>query len=121
MKRLLILGAVASLLLSTGCGEPNRDERVAEIAQTGCDRFDACGEIGSGGRFDTYSECVSDLEGTFYDLWPADECSEGQINENAYETCVDRANNFPCDSNVFDQLSFAASCGEGDVCIDPRD
>lgn len=121
MRQHLFLISVAALLFASACGEPTRDERVMDISQTGCDRFDSCGEIGSGQRYETYSECVSELESTFYDLWPAEQCEAGQMNDSTYNTCRERAQNFPCDSGILDQLSFANSCGAGDVCIDPRD
>lgn len=121
MRKWFIMTSLAALVFASGCGEPTRDERVMDIAQTGCDRFETCGEIGSDERYDTYAECLSELEGTFYDLWPADSCGQGQINDSEFDRCVDRAANYPCDSNFLDQLSYLNECGSGDVCIDPRD
>jgi hypothetical protein len=121
MRNILIGTTIAAVLVAVGCGEPTRDERVRDISQTGCDRFDACGEIGSGQRYDTYSECVSELEGYFYDLWPADACGQGQINESEFDNCMVEAENFPCNSNILDLGAFGLECRAGNVCIDPRD
>ena len=121
MKSLLTLALSTAILFATGCGEPSRDERVMEISQQGCDRFDSCGEIGSGERYETYSECVSELEGYFYDLWPADACGQGEINDIKYDECVVEAENYPCGSDLADLGAFAIECRAGNVCIDPRD
>lgn len=121
MRTWMMSGMIISMLVAAGCGEPSREERVQDIAQVGCDRWQECGEIGPGERHESYAECRSSLESTFYDLWPAEQCEAGQMNDSTYNTCRERAQNFPCDSGILDQLSFANSCGAGDVCIDPRD
>ena len=127
---MLVLGVVSASSLLVGCGpvatgrddgvfEPSREERVQGMATQFCNRFDACGEIGPGQGYESYSECTSELESDFYDLWPADECANGQIDSVAYENCYQRAENYPCDSNVFDLFSFLGSCDAETVCIDP--
>jgi hypothetical protein len=121
MRYAITFIVTAGLLFAAGCGEPTRDDRVMDIAEAGCDRFDACGEIGEGERYSSRSECLSELEGDFYTLWPADTCDAGQINEAKFNSCVVDAQNFPCDSNAFDTGGFALECRAGNVCIDPRD
>ncbi len=121
MRTWMMSGMIISMLVAAGCGEPSREERVQDIAQVGCDRWQECGEIGPGERHESYAECRSSLESTFYDLWPAGQCGNGQINESVYDSCTERANNFPCDAGFFDQVGFAADCGADDVCIDPSE
>lgn len=129
----MIWAAVSGAMIwgAAGCGpvaegrddgvfEPSRERRVEGIAKQLCNRLDSCGEIGEDYSYKTKDECRSELESDFYDLWPADECSDGRIDSVAYGACYDRAENYPCDSNIFDLFSYLSSCGEDDVCTDPK-
>ncbi len=128
---LTLVGCVLCAFAMVGCGpvaegrddgifEPSRERRVEALAQTACDRFDSCGDIGSDENYETYEECISETESNLYDLWPADECNDGQIDSVTYGECYDRAENFPCDSNFFDLASFSVDCRADEVCTDPR-
>ena len=99
--------------------EPDREQRVLAITQTACDRFESCGNIGNDEAFETYEECLAQQEDNFRDLWPADECGNGQIDTSMYKDCDARAESYPCDSNIFDFLSYYSQCNADDVCIDP--
>lgn len=102
--------------------EPSRETRVVGIAAAACDRFDECGEISGDddALYGSADECRSDMEDRFYSLWPNDDCGAGQINNSKYEECVSRANNYSCDDNIFDFVSFYSNCNASDVCTDPR-
>ena len=90
------------------------------ISKQYCNRIEQCGDIGEGRDFENYSECISDTESFFYDLWPSDECAEGQIDSIAYEGCYQEVQNYPCNADFFDVLDFFSDCGSDEICIDPR-
>jgi hypothetical protein len=119
MTRTATFIVIAAGLLATSCGEPSRERNVQRIASTACDRFDECGNLDDY-DYSSYDECLSDMESSFYDSWPEDECSDGQINMDRYRDCLDRADSFACDANFFDFLSFVSECNAEKVCTDPR-
>ena len=125
---LAVLTTVATI--GVGCGpvatgrddgafEPSRERRVEGISSQYCNRIEQCGDIGPGQDFENYAECISDTESFFYDLWPADECSNGQIDSVAYEICYQEVQTYPCNADFFDVLDFFSDCGGGEGCIDP--
>ena len=122
--------AAASAAALTACGpvtetvddtaiEPDRETRIQRISNTACDRFDQCGDIGEDQLFESYEACLDEQRGNFRDLWPAEECNRGQIDDAMYDDCDARAETYPCDSNIFDFLSYYSQCEADDVCIDP--
>lgn len=120
--------AALMIASSIGCSaaddtvvEPSRETRVQYIANEACKRFDECGNIGEGdgNTYPNMDECRSDMENKFYDLWPANECSDGRIDQAAYDNCVDRAQVYSCDDNLFEFISYYNECNADDVCTDP--
>ncbi len=101
--------------------EPALDTRIEFIANKACDRFEECGEIGEGDDQDykTRDECENDMESSFRDLWPADECSDGRIEATAYDACVSRAETYSCDMGIFEFITYYDECNASDVCTDP--
>jgi hypothetical protein len=125
------LFAAASAAALTACGpvgetvddtavEPDRETRIQRISGTACDRFVECGDVGEDELFESYEACLDEQQDNFRDLWPADECNDGQIDDDSYRDCDVRAETYPCDSNVFDFLSYYSQCDADDVCTDPR-
>lgn len=119
IPRTLTSIVIGFALLATSCGEPSRERNVQRIASAACDRFDECGNLNDY-DYGSYDECVADMESSFYDSWPEDQCSDGQINMDEYRRCLDRARNFACDANLFDFLSFVSDCNAQKVCTDPQ-
>ncbi len=112
MKRLVVTALALSI---AGCGTA-REPRVERMARVACDRFAECGSLEA--NYGSYSECTSDMEAQFYDLWPAGQCGDGQMDGPTYRDCLDRAAVYSCNATVIDFLSFVDSCSADDVCID---
>lgn len=131
----LVFGMSMMSVLAVGCTgetgeavdntvlEPTLDTRIELIAQKACARFDECGNIGEGdgNTYQTMSECRSEMESDFYELWPSDECSDGRVNSDKYDDCVARSESYSCDDNIFDFISYYSECSANDVCTDPAD
>lgn len=116
MRRTLLSAIFLLTVPALSCGEPPRENRVERIADAACDRFDECGSLEN--DYESYGECVSDMESRFYDLWPEDRCGEDRINKEKYRECLDRAHDYPCDASGLDLLSFLDRCNASKVCID---
>lgn len=108
------------LVLSSAC-TPTREDLRNDIAEATCRRAEECGKIGSGEKYSTYDDCYIDRQDFYNDLWPANDCGEGQINEKNAEDCITRAEIQSCDAGFFDNISFVSQCNADKVCTDPRD
>jgi len=108
--------AIALALPLLGCGEPTREDYRDEAAETYCDRTDACGNVGDGQTYDSYSDCIIEQTDRFNSAWPASECDNGRINEAQFDRCLDRINVAACDGSWLDQLSALSECRAGNVC-----
>ena len=119
------LALAAGLAMSlSACLEPSREDQRDAAAGAYCERLDACGDIGAGERYASADDCAVAQRDLFNDLWPADKCSDGRINEERYDACVDKLRGVECNMNIFDVVDlakFAADCNAGEVCIDPAD
>ena len=112
---ILLIALFVSAIASSACGGPPRDRHVTRTAAIACDRFDECGNLDEYG-YSSYTECLSNMESSFYDLWPEDECGDGAMDRRAVFDCQDRAAVYACDANVFDLASFIQSCDAESVC-----
>lgn len=118
-KRAWTMGLLVVALTTAGCIEPSRESRRDSAADARCGRLNECGRIGSGETYATFDDCVVEERSTFNDLWPSDECSEGRMNEELYEECLQELRTGSCNENFFDLLSFVGECNAGQVCVDP--
>lgn len=105
--------------------EPSREERIESLARAACARYAdeaaGCPGYGTGDDqvYQTAADCERDFEGRASDLWPNDECGQGQINPGRYDVCEDRAQLAACSQNLFDSIGALAECNADEVCTDP--
>jgi hypothetical protein len=104
-----------------GCGSTIADitnkqsDAVNAVADSTCDRYDACGEIASGKKYTTREECIAAEKGNWNGRWPVAEC-DNRINGDKLRFCLDAIEATSC-TNVFDQINTAyAKCPQSDVC-----
>jgi hypothetical protein len=120
MKNEVRLGlALMAAVAMTGCLEPSREAQRDTAANTRCSRLEECGEIGSGERYTDFDDCVVEVRASFNDLWPADECADGRINEELFDGCLQDLRTSDCNENFFDQLEFLGDCNADAICTDP--
>lgn len=114
--RYLLSGSLMFLLMNqVACLEPSREDYRDDLAQASCERQEACGNI------DDIDDCIVEKRADFNDLWPADKCGNGRMNEARAEDCIKRAESFSCSGNFIDDLAFLNECKASKVCIDPAD
>lgn len=111
-----VLLAATIGLGATSCKTSRADYRD-DIAGAVCSQMQQCGKFGPDAQFADYDDCMTEVRGTYNDLWPADECSDGRIDPERFEQCKSRAVAKACDENILDALSFRLECGAGDVCV----
>jgi len=125
MNRNLVKRSALTISLGlclTGCTEPSRESQRDTAADTYCERLEACGDVGAGQRYASMDDCAIAQRDFFNDLWPADKCSDGRINEERFDSCVADLEVAECSMNIFDVLDvaeFLAKCRAQEVCIDP--
>lgn len=114
---LMITALFASL---TACAEPTREEYRDDMTHHACNNYyGRCGRIGAGKTYATLDECIVKLKPTIDNMWPADKCDDGRIDESQFNACMDRVSNASCTS-LWDWLSFGEQCGAANVCTAPR-
>ena len=126
MKNKMSIGlALIISVVVTGCPEPSRESRRDTAADARCGRLEECGRLGSGGTYTDFDDCVVEVRSDFNDFWPASECSDGRMNEELYEECLQDLRTSDCNQNTFDNfintLGFGIECGANNVCVDPPD
>lgn len=107
--------------------EPSRESRIDSLASAVCNRYGDTGAgcpgygSASGQKYATASDCEADFHTKAADLWPADKCGSGRIDNSRYELCVDRAKNYACSAgaqNIVDAISALDDCSASKVCVD---
>lgn len=91
--------------------ESARDKATAAA----CDRYQACGLIGSdaGAAYMTYDSCTIEWRATWENMWPAATCAA--INQPNFNVCMSAIAATECMG--FDFVLTLAKCQAQDVCI----
>jgi hypothetical protein len=125
--RRCILGTVFGLSASLGaggCGGVTDDRVAAREKATGaiCDRYEACGLIGSdtGDAYLSREQCVIDWRANRDDAWTAAEC-QGRISQSELNVCLSAIAATACMG--FDFVTTLLKCTAVTVCSggSPRD
>jgi hypothetical protein len=117
------LGIIAAGIVGlVGCGTStipditNRQvDAVNSASERSCNRYDACGKIGAGKKYETRAACESDNDSFWNGRWDAADC-DGHINGDALDVCLTSIDGTECNSGL-DQLETAfLRCAKSDVC-----
>lgn len=115
---LVTMGLIAGV--AAGCNTVadvtnSQSDAVTAATDATCDRYDACGQIGTDKTYETRESCENKVRDFWNDQWTVADC-EGHINGDALDVCTDRISSTDCDSFV-DQLNTVYnSCDSDDVC-----
>jgi len=113
---IVALLGVGALLGTRGCGGVT-DARVSardQATKATCDRYNACGLIGTGQTYADYSTCQIAWESNWDSAWPAANC-DGKISQSDLTVCLNRIASTSC-TNVIDFLSTLGTCDKTNVC-----
>lgn len=108
--------ALSMLVGLTGCGEPDRADYRDSAADEVCDEAERCDNLDEL-DYESHSERIIEERSRFNDMWPADECGDGQIDPEAYDRCMDRATLAACDGDGADFFAAWSACRSEEVCI----
>jgi hypothetical protein len=115
MKRLLsflLITLLGSLSFLAACSEPTREDYRDMAAEEVCDEAERCDNLDDG----SYEDCILENEARFNDLWPASDCDDGRIDEDSFQSCMNRARTAACEDNIFDQGLAWSECRASQVC-----
>ena len=98
--------------------EASRDQRIQNLAQEACYRYEACNGYGTGKKYLTADACRQDYNTKTAEAWPVDQCSNGRINNNNYSACVESVKQVACTGDVWDLIVAAGKCTSDKVCTD---
>jgi hypothetical protein len=83
-----------------------------QLAQARCERFDACGEIASGKRYDTKSACVTREQSDLDDAWKSEDCDH--VDQVGLDACLNATRGRTCDAKL---SSMPSECDRDKVCV----
>jgi hypothetical protein len=122
VHRIALLGlfALGTLFGARGCGgvtnmAPTRAAARDAATKATCDRYNACGLVGTGQTYTDYSACQIAWEANWDSAWPAADC-EGRIDQAQYNVCLSRIQSTSC-TNILDFLTTLGICGKANVCV----
>ncbi|MBX3216782.1 MAG: hypothetical protein KF850_32405 [Labilithrix sp.] len=133
---LVVLPLLGLLVVAPACSgedaddtivEPSRESRIESLASAVCERYAdtgaGCPGYGTGDdqKYATESDCEADFHTKAANLWPAERCDSGRIDNARYESCVTRAKNYACSEgaqNIVDAISALDECSASKVCTD---
>lgn len=115
MRPILVILLLVTTFLSAGCLEPDREGYRDMAAEDYCLEAERCDMLGNL-DFGSYDDCEVDMRSNFNDRWPSNECDDGRIDPDAFDTCMNRALNHACTGSITDWLSFADQCQADAVC-----
>lgn len=131
MQRIMAFTLIVSAFALQACGNTanatispsssdvwSRSDAIDHIANTACQRADACKQIGAkDGDFDTMDDCLIQQRAKFSDKWSAAACSDPHgVIEGQLATCEANVARYSCTSNILDLAGALSECGESDLC-----
>jgi len=121
MKNLKLIGMLGWLALAAGvstCGgvTDSRESARNKAAKATCDRYQACGLIGTdaGDAYVTYDSCNVTWTANWEGAWPVATCTA--INQSGLNVCLSAIGATDC-TNFIDFLATLGKCQEVDVCV----
>jgi hypothetical protein len=117
---LLGLCATLGLVGGRGCGGVSgpSDPRIAardQAAHKTCDKYNTCGQIGTGLAYATYDSCVTDWQAKWEGQWPISTC-EDKISQPDLTTCIDAIGGTDCTSLLDIANTIYVKCAAARVC-----
>lgn len=82
------------------------------LAQARCDRFDACGEIAGGKRYESKSACLTREQSDLDDAWSSDKCDH--VDSVGLDACLSATRGRTCDAKI---SSMPSECDRDKVCV----
>src|SRR5690349_23580736 len=103
---------MAALILA--CGPYDRPSARSVATARACNRYQTCGEIGSGKTFATLDDCQVQTNDTFNNLWSSAACDS--IERKDLDVCLQAIDITQC-NNTLDFLNTVFNkCGASQVC-----
>ena len=123
MKSLKVIGMLGLMAMAGGvstCGgvTDSRETARDKATKATCDRYQACGLIGSAAddAYVTYDSCNVTWTANWEGAWPVASCTA--INQSGLNVCLSAIAATDC-ANVLDFLATLGKCQEVDVCVQP--
>jgi len=115
MVRVCSLALALSLIAfaTPGCAVSRENAREQAVGHV-CDRYQACGSIGSGETYSSRGDCEVKQGALWTDIWPASSC-DNQINSDELAYCLESIDHTDC-SSILDFWTTLSKCSKDQVC-----
>jgi hypothetical protein len=113
----LLGGLAAGLAGAVSCGGVSKSDVESardQVTTASCNYFMMCNDIGPGLQYDTYQDCITQVQGSWTNGWPTSTC-QGHIDQHNLTVCIDAINS-TTDCSGLAQLITLTKCGSGSVC-----
>ena len=121
MKNLKLIGMLGLMVMAAGvstCGgvTDSRESARDKASKATCDRYQACGLIGSAAddTYVTYDSCKVTWTANWEGAWPVSTCTS--INQSGLNVCLSAIGATDC-TNFNDFLATLGKCQEVDVGV----
>jgi len=121
MKNLKLIGMLGLMAMAAGvstCGgvTDSRESARDKATKATCDRYQACGLIGSAAddAYVTYDSCNVTWTANWEGAWPIATCTA--INQSGLNVCLSAIAATDC-ANFIDFLATLGKCQAVDVCV----
>lgn len=114
---LAALALAAALGAAPSCGGVQGSDVVNarnQATTAGCNYYKMCNDIGPGLQYDTYQDCITQVQGSWTSAWPTSTC-QGHIDQQQLTICLD-AINATTDCSGLAQLITLSKCGSATIC-----
>ena len=108
--------------------EASREQRIDNLAEAACDRYadtgNGCPGFGGDRPYADEDQCENEFRDNAEQLWPVARCNDRQIDNDAYQVCLERSKDYACAQGlgrVVDALEAVAECSADRVCTDAAD
>lgn len=100
---------------ATNTNSGTREAAVTDAANTNCDTYSRCDQIGPDKAYASQDDCVSQRSNFWNDHWSASDC-DGKINPDKVQTCLDALQTIACNSLIDELKVINTQCAVADVC-----
>ena len=105
--------------------EASRQQRIDNLAEAACDRYadtgSGCPGFGADKPYAGEDQCENEFRTNAERLWPVARCNDRQIDNDAYQVCLERSKDYACAQGlgrVIDALEALGECSADRVCTD---
>ena len=98
--------------------EATREQRIDNLANEACGRYEACNGYGTDKQYASAEVCKQEYKTKASEAWPIAKCADNQFDNSNYAICVDSVKQVACTGDIWDGITAVGTCTAEAVCTD---